>query len=47
MKALELVRKWPRPAPAFVVATRLHMQPDAHRALGLRVKRRAPVLQVR
>jgi hypothetical protein len=44
MKALELVRKWPRSAaPAFVVATRLHTQPDAHRALGLRVKHRRPL----
>jgi len=47
MKALELVRKWPGPAPAFVVATRLHTQPDAHRALELRVKHRRRALRVR
>ena len=45
MKALELVRKWPRSGPAFVVATRLRTQPNAHRALGLRVKHRARALR--
>ncbi len=41
MRALELVRQWPRPAPAFVVSARIRTQQDAHRSLGLRVKQRA------
>jgi hypothetical protein len=38
MKALELLRNWPSPEPAFVVTVRLRNQRDAHRTLGLRIR---------
>jgi len=38
VKALKLLRQWPSPDPAFVVAIRLRSQRSAHRALALRVK---------